>query len=203
MDGDIAPLIEIAALCNKYKANLIVDEAHAIGVFGYGLVNKYQLEEKVLLTLYTYGKAMGAHGAAICCSNLTRQFLMNFARSFIYTTALPAHSVAVIASAYEQLKNSETEIEKLHQNISFFQTLAQQNKLNVLKSTSAIQSIIITGVENVKKVSEKLIAEGFDVRPILSPTVKKGTERLRICLHSYNTKNEIENLIKLVSTCIQ
>lgn len=203
MDGDIAPLIEIAALCNKYKANLIIDEAHAIGVFGYGLVNKYQLEEKVFLTLYTYGKAMGAHGAAVCCSNLTRQFLVNFARSFIYTTALPAHSVAVIASAYEQLKNSETEIEKLHQNISYFQTLAQQNKLNVLKSTSAIQSIIIPGVENVKKVSEKLIAEGFDARPILSPTVKKGTERLRICLHSYNTKNEIENLIKVVSTCIQ
>ncbi|MES2836558.1 MAG: pyridoxal phosphate-dependent aminotransferase family protein [Bacteroidota bacterium] len=203
MDGDIAPLIEIAALCEKYKANLIVDEAHAIGVFEYGLVNKYQLEEKVFLNLYTYGKAMGSHGAAVCCSNLTRQFLVNFARSFIYTTALPAHSVAVITSAYEQLKNSETEIEKLHQNISYFQTLAQQNKLNVLKSTSTIQSIIIPGVENVKKVSEKLIAEGFDVRPILSPTVKKGTERLRICLHSYNTKNEIENLIKVVSTCIQ
>ncbi|MCC7051458.1 MAG: pyridoxal phosphate-dependent aminotransferase family protein [Bacteroidia bacterium] len=203
MDGDIAPLKEITALCEKYSANLIVDEAHAIGVFGNGLVNKNKLEKKVFLTLYTYGKAMGAHGSAVCCSNLTRQFLVNFARSFIYTTALPAHSFAVIASAYEQLKNSEFEIEKLHQNISYFQTLAQQKKLNVLKSSSAIQSIIIPGIENVKKASEKLTKKGFDVRPILSPTVKKDTERLRICLHSYNTKNEIENLIQAVTKCIQ
>lgn len=201
MDGDIAPLVEIAVLCEKYNANLIVDEAHAIGVFKNGLVNQYQLQEKVFLSLYTYGKAMGAHGAAICCSTLTRQFLINFARSFIYTTALPAHSIAVIASAYEQLKISDSEIEKLNQNISLFQTLAIQNKLNVLKSISAIQSVLIPGIENVKKISEKLIVEGFDVRPILSPTVKKGTERLRICLHSYNTKNEIENLINVISKC--
>lgn len=201
MDGDIAPLVEIAALCEKYNTNLIVDEAHAIGVFKNGLVNKYQLQEKVFLSLYTYGKAMGAHGAAVCCSNTTRQFLINFARSFIYTTALPAHSVAIIASAYEQLKISNSEIEKLHQNISYFQALAQQNKLTVLKSISAIQTVIIPGVENVKKTSEMLIAESFDVRPILSPTVKKGTERLRICLHSYNTKNEIENLIRVILKC--
>lgn len=199
MDGDRAPLVEMATLCEKYKANLIVDEAHATGITsnaGKGLVQLYQLEKKVFARVHTFGKAMGCHGAIVVGSDLLRRYLINFSRSFIYTTALPVQSLIAIHQAYEQLQKDDTSVQQLNANIDLFKTeMATLPKVQLIASDSPIQSIIISGNEEVKACAQVLRESGLDVRPILSPTVPKGKERLRICLHAFNTEEEMRKLI--------
>lgn len=198
MDGDKSLLAELASLCHKHEANLIVDEAHSVGLYGVngsGMVSEFDLTEKVFARIVTFGKALGCHGAAVLGSGILKSFLINTARSFIYTTSLPPHSVATISAAYDILPQMEKERKKLHHNILFF-----KNRITVLGisgflySDTAIQSLIISGNQQVKEFSKKLIKAGFDIRPILSPTIPKETERLRICLHSFNTEEELNSL---------
>lgn len=196
MDGDQAPLTAIAQLVAQYHAELIVDEAHAFGVWGKGLVNALKLEDKVLARVITFGKALGCHGAVVLGSRLLTQYLINFARSFIYTTAAPFHQLAAIKMGYELLDVSQYTIDDLQAKIGLYNTLMHGNTVH--NSTSAIQTIIVSGNYQTKLVAEKLQDTGLDVRPILSPTVAEGSERLRICLHSFNTNNEIEQLVNTI-----
>jgi 8-amino-7-oxononanoate synthase len=200
MDGDIAPLKEISALAKKSNAHLIVDEAHTLGVIGddgLGLVQQLGLEKEVFARIHTFGKALGCHGAIILGSKVLRSYLINFARSFIYTTALPFHSLATIKMAYQSLKEG-LNIQDLQSNISYFNSIKNNCSNQFIESHSAIQSLIITGNNECKNLSNKLLDKGFDVKAILSPTVAEGKERLRICLHAYNTKNEIEQLLEAI-----
>jgi len=184
MEGVFPNLEELVALCEKYKCYLIVDEAHALGVFGdkgEGLLQSLQLHDKVFARIMTFGKGLGCHGAAILGSNELKQYLVNFARSFIYTTGLSPHSVATILVAYQQLKSDGNSIQDLKENSVHFN---QEKMLLGLKSMfvyskSAIHCAIIPGNEKVKTIASQLQEKGFDVKPILSPTVPKGQERLR------------------------
>lgn len=198
MDGDIAPLKEIVSLCKKYHANLIVDEAHATGVFGKqgrGLVNQFGLEEEVFARVYTFGKAIGCHGAIIVGNNVLRNYLINFARSFIFTTALPLHSLITIKSAYEQLMADEFDNSYLHQLIRHFKKgIEKTGDVFLIESISPIQSLVIPGNHRARDVSKQLQAKGFDVRAILSPSVPAGKERLRISLHMHNTIEQVDQL---------
>jgi 8-amino-7-oxononanoate synthase len=200
MDGDAAPLNEITALIkSKNGIYLIVDEAHAIGVFGTngsGLCNKLGIENNCFARIYTYGKAMGCHGAAVLGSTLLRNYLINFARSFIYTTALPKHSIDAISTAYNLL-NEVSEIQKLHFNISYFLSKITHLK-NLIPSNSAIQCLVIGDNRKVDDLEHVLAKNSIYVKAIKSPTVKKGTERLRICLHAFNTSEEIDKLITII-----
>jgi len=202
MDGDMAPLNDLVELCEWSSANLIVDEAHATGVFGpygKGYVSEKMLENKVFARVHTYGKAMGAHGAAVVGSKLLRDYLINFARSFIYTTALPYHSLIAIRCAYALLTENEEIIASLHSNIKFFNTLmTAKSQIQIIKSNSSIQSIIIPGNEEVKKIAGTIQNSGFDVRPIMSPTVPSGKERLRICIHAFNNEEEIKGVVQIM-----
>jgi 8-amino-7-oxononanoate synthase len=202
MDGDKAPLQDIIALAEAYNAHVIVDEAHAVGVFNKGLVNQLNLQHKVLATTVTFGKALGAHGAIILGSDLLRQYLINFARSFIYTTASSLHQLVSVKMAYELLQTSNEQQQALADNIAFFRTQFIGGN-NLLASDSAIQSIIIPGNDKAKQAATTLQDNSFDVRPILSPTVAAGTERLRICLHSYNTQQQITQLTQLLKPLLQ
>jgi 8-amino-7-oxononanoate synthase len=196
MDGDMAPLETICSLCTHYNAHLIVDEAHSTGVLGKGgngLTCELNLEDKIPIRIYTFGKAMGIHGACVVGSQQLIQYLVNFARPFIYTTAPDDHSISSIVSAFNFLKTNPQLQRDLKDKTEFFLSLMKHNK-KLLQSTSAIQSFIIPGNNEVKAASEQLQQAGLDVRPILSPTVAKGTERLRIILHSFNTNPEIERL---------
>jgi 8-amino-7-oxononanoate synthase len=211
MDGDCAPLVEMAELCNQYDSDLIVDEAHATGVFGEkgrGTVVELGLEGKVFARLHTFGKALGCHGAIVVGSETLRSYLINFARSFIYTTALPFHSLMTISCAYDLLESSDKEQTKLKKNISYYkEERCRQSESGgqhkTMESNSAIQCIIIPGNENVKTAARSLQQAGFDVRPILHPTVPTGSERLRICLHAFNTDDEISRLITALKGVIQ
>ena len=207
MDGDCPNLDELVLVSEKYNCFLVIDEAHALGVFGssetslgQGLVQEYQLQDKVFARIVTFGKGLGCHGAAILGNQNLKNYLVNFARSFVYTTGLSPHSVATILLAYQHLSQDEIEIKKLRENIIYFNQ--QKNLLGLkplfVRSKSAIQSAIIPGNENVKKIAKIMQENGFSVKAILSPTVPEGQERLRICLHSYDSEAEILKILQLI-----
>lgn len=197
MDGDIAPLEKISRLCQQFNANLIVDEAHATGIFGEkgkGLVVQLGLEKTVFARIITFGKAIGTHGAIILGSETLRNYLINFARSFIYTTAAPIHNIISINCAYQLLAKGDYHLQ-IQEKIALYNSLIENIALPIIKSESAIQTILISGNENARNAASQLQSKGFDVKAILSPTVAEGKERLRICLHTYNSDQEIEDLI--------
>ena len=206
MDGDEAPLSEMASLCMEQGCHLIVDEAHATGIFGpdgRGRTVELNLQDKVFARVHTFGKALGSHGAIVLGTDTLRAFLINFARSFIYTTFLPPHSLLAVQSAYEMLGSSAPLIEKLHRNIRLFRSaILEEGNQSLIRSDSAIQSFLIPGNDQVKQAASYLQDHRFDVRPILSPTVPKGKERLRVCLHAFNEPSEIEPLTELIKTFI-
>lgn len=198
MDGDTPPITEILAITKKYNAELIVDEAHAVGLYSQGMVSQLGLDNEVFARVVTFGKALGCHGAIVLGGKLLREYLINFSRSFIYTTAASFHQIAAVKMAYKLLPESANEIFKLRNNIQLFKKSAPAAGGNLLPSDSAIQCLIVGSNEKAKKIAGDLQNAGFDVRPILSPTVPKGTERLRICLHSFNSVNEINLLSEII-----
>ena len=207
MDGDTPNLEELAQLSEKYKCHLVIDEAHALGVFGNkgeGLVQQLGLQDQVFARIMTFGKGLGCHGAAIVGSQELKDYLINFARSFIYTTGLSPHSVATILVGYQHLESEKQTINKLRENIIHFNQ--EKNILGLkpmfVRSKSVIQSAIIPGNQNVKSIANQIQEKGFDVKAILSPTVPEGQERLRFCLHSFNTKEEISEVLRLLSTFV-
>lgn len=207
MDGDCPNLEELVLLSNKHHSYLVVDEAHALGIFGLkgeGFVQMLGLQDQIFARIMTFGKGLGCHGAAVLGSAELKDYLVNFARSFIYTTGLSPHSVATILVAYQHLKNDSTSILKLRENIVFFNQ--QKNLLSLkplfVRSKSAIQSAIIPGNKRVKTLAGQFQEKGFDVKAILSPTVPEGQERLRFCLHSYSSTEEISEVLRLLSNFV-
>ena len=210
MDGDSPDLKALSVLCKKYKCLLIVDEAHAIGLFGSngcGRVQELELQENIFARIITFGKALGCHGAAILGSADLNKYLINFARSFIYTTGLPPHTVSTIIAAY-QFMTSPAGLKKrelLHENIDLFNQ--EKELLGIssffIPSSSAIHSCIIKGNNEVKQIAQIIQENSFDVRPILSPTVPKGDERLRFCLHSFNSKEDICIILQHLAIAIK
>ncbi len=201
MDGDTPNFPELITIAEKYDVFIIVDEAHALGVFGSmgeGVLQNQSIQDKIFARIMTFGKGLGCHGAVILGSNELKKYLINFCRSFIYTTGLSPHSVATILTAYQHLEKEKNMLFKIRENINFFNQEKQLLGLKPLfvRSKSAIQCAIIPGNEKVKNIASQLQENGFDVKAILSPTVPKGQERLRICLHSYNSKEEISKLLE-------
>ena len=200
MDGDTCPLKDIVAIAEKYNAFIILDEAHCTGVMGTdgsGLANSLGLEDKIDIKIFTFGKALGVHGACVAGSKTLIDYLTNTARPFIYTTALAPHSIASIECAFDFLTSNISLQAELHRKIKLFtQNIKAEGRV---ESTSAIQCLIFSGNENVKRVSARLKENNFDVRPILSPTVPKGSERLRICLHTFNSDEDVLALVQLLN----
>lgn len=206
MDGDFAPLLELVGLAEKYGANLVVDEAHATGIFGpkgEGRVVELGLQNRVYARVHTFGKALGGHGAIVLGSGVLREFLVNFARSFIYTTALPLYSLLWVQNAYDILsKGWYKELE-----MRFLINLLQEN-LKGLSGTDMstnkgpIQSLIVPGNGQVKRVSTALAEAGYYAKAILYPTVPRGKERIRICLHQFNTKEEVVGLCNTIKVAL-
>lgn len=196
MDGDFGEIREIAKLCKQYEAYLIVDEAHSTGIFGEkgeGLVCELGLEKEVFACVYTFGKALGAHGACVTGSKILTDYLTNFARSFIYTTAMPLHSLVSISEGFSYIEANPQRRNDLFEKINFF----KNGLKNILKpSETPIQILPVGGNLRTKSLAENLQKAGFDCRAILSPTVKEGQEIIRICLHTHNSEAEIADLVK-------
>lgn len=199
MDGDMAPLNEIVLLCHQYEAGLIVDEAHATGVVGdkgEGLVQQLNLQNDILARMHTFGKAVGCHGAIVLGSDTLRNYLINFARPFIYTTSLPEAAIIAIRTSYEVFPALSQERKHLSNLVSIFQSAA--TRYDKLPSSTAIQIVIVPGNAAVKELAAQLREHKLDVRPIVYPTVPKEKERLRIVLHAFNTEEEVHLLTNLL-----
>jgi len=191
-DGSMAQLPEISQLAREYEAHLIVDEAHAVGACGpkgRGLVAKHNLTAHVFAQVTTFGKALGTYGAIILGNHALKQALINFATSYIYTTALPFQTLAAIKCSYDLFPEMDQKREHLQKLIQTFRASYPSS------SMSHIQSIPIEGNEAVKHAAQAIVKQGFDVRPLMSPTVQRGHEVLRICLHAFNTDDELAQLI--------
>lgn len=196
MDGDMCPLAELITLCKQYSAHLILDEAHATGVVGEkgeGLAQHLQLHNDVFCRIHTFGKACGCHGAVVLGSNSLRDYLINFSRSFIYTTSLPEQAVEHIKKSYAVFPAMHKERAHLQKLVNIFQSAGIKYKK--LVSHTPIQVVLVPGNSAARNVADSLQQTGLDVRAILYPTVPKEKERLRIVLHAFNTEKEVEKLI--------
>ena len=205
MDGDFAPLKALCELSEKYNAKLIVDEAHSTGVFGKngaGLVAELDLTQQVYAVIFTFGKAMGIHGACIASNQTVIDYMINYSRPFIYTTAPSPFEFLSIRQAFQFLTHHPDLAIRLKENISTFNQALEIQRPPRYLSTSAIQVLITEGNLKAKSTSKQLQEMGFDVRAILSPTVKEGEERLRICLHSFNSKNEVLGLAHALNSLL-
>jgi len=206
MDGDWAPLQELVQLASRYGAMLIIDEAHATGIWGdhgKGLVQHLKLEKEVYARIHTFGKAMGGHGAAVVGSHILKEYLINFARSFIYTTALPPHTVNFVRQVYEYFSSPSFSNKPLHDLITHFNKRLEKSPLpGWKKKGSAIQSVVIGDPLKAKAAAAAAVNAGMQVNAIVHPSVAKGTERLRICLHAFNTSGQVDELIRVLEKCL-
>ncbi|KAI7861711.1 pyridoxal phosphate-dependent transferase [Spinellus fusiger] len=205
MDGDIAPLEEIVQTLKdiwpeRDNGFLIVDEAHSTGVFGEhgrGVVSMLGLEEYVFARLHTFGKALASNGAVILGPTILRSYLINYARPLIYSTFMNFSSLASIKCAYTMLESGQTQQAQNHVLflVKRFRQLIQLPRGTLLPSYSPIQGIVLSGNTNVRALSFHLNQMGFNVKAICSPTVAKGRERVRICLHGHNTLEQLHSLV--------
>jgi 8-amino-7-oxononanoate synthase len=193
MDGDECPIEALVSLKHHYNFDIIIDEAHSTGVmgeYGEGLSVSRGVHQQIAIRIYTFGKGLGTHGACVAGSNVVKDYLVNFSRPLIYSTALSPHTILSIREGFAYINEHRHLLTALRNNIRLYNSLLKERS----DSTSAIQTILLPGNSNCRKASAILFEAGFDVRPILSPTVPEGSERLRVCLHAFNTEEEIEQL---------
>lgn len=206
MDGDSPDAEAIKELKSQYDFNLVVDEAHAFGLMGEqgaGWVNHFEMESMVFAKIITFGKAMGCDGAAILGSTDLSNYLINFCRPFIYTTAPSPHKVALMQKQFEiicSIKDRNSQAKQLKE-----QFVASMNGFGkiITGKWGNIAGLIIGGNDRTRAVSAFLQQKKLVVKPILSPTVPEGSERLRVCFHEYNTQNELELLMKNLKQALE
>lgn len=199
MDGDIAPLDKYAEICRETNTNLIVDEAHAVGIYGArgsGLIEEFGVENDIFLSVNTAGKALGVSGAFAAASEPAIDYLINKCRSFIFSTApIPAVADALIRSISIAESGSELR-ERLLALSRFLRELLNENGISVPLDNSQIIPVMIGKSGKTVKIAGSLQAEGFDVRAIRPPTVAEGTSRLRIVLNAALTEDILERFVE-------
>ncbi len=203
MDGDIAPLPDIVALAEKYEALLMVDDAHATGVLGKtgrGTVEHFGLEGRVPIQMGTLGKALGSFGAYVAGNKDLIDFLINHARSYIYSTSLPP---AVCAASLAALKiiDSEPELrESLWRNRKHFAKGIKSLRINTGSSETPILPLMIGGSEKVLNTGTRLFESGIFATAIRPPTVPEGTSRIRMTLMANHTDADIDTALDVLHT---
>jgi 8-amino-7-oxononanoate synthase len=206
MDGDIAKLPELSSLCKKTDSWLMVDDAHGFGTLGKtgrGCLQHFDLSsENVPIYMATLGKAIGTAGAFIAGSEELIETLIQQARTYVYTTAMPAAIAEATRSSLKIIRSDNEQLHKLNSNIAYFKKCCQQNDLNIETSLTAIQPLLIGEDEKTIKISQQLFEQGLLVTAIRPPTVAKGTSRLRITLSAEHHKNHIEQLITTLKKCL-
>jgi 8-amino-7-oxononanoate synthase len=199
MDGDIAPIPELVQLANEHSAWLMLDDAHGFGVLGEkgrGSMEYYHLQpEQVDIYMATLGKAMGVSGAFVAGSKDLIDTLVQFSRTYIYTTAMPAVLAETLRESIVLLTEESWRREKLKDLIDYFRTSASQLGITLIESPTAIQPIIIGDNQTSTHLAEELMSQGIYVAAIRPPTVPENTARLRITLSANHQKKDIDRLL--------
>jgi len=206
MDGDIARLPELSALCKDTDSWLMVDDAHGFGTLGKtgkGCLQHFSLgADDVPVYMATLGKAMGTAGAFIAGSEELIETIIQQARTYIYTTAMPAAIAEATRCSLNVIQTEAEHLQNLNNNIDYFKTCCKEADLNVENSLTAIQPLLIGDDEKAISLSQNLFEEGFLVTAIRPPTVPEGTSRLRITLSAKHRQEHIERLIESLNRLI-
>ncbi len=199
MDGDEPDLSAFITVCKEFGWHLIVDEAHGLGIrgeSGKGASFSFAGSDDIFARVLTFGKAAGFHGAAVLGSQVLIDYLINFCRPFIYSTALPPSDYVKLQLMLSNMLEADQERKQLSMLVDQFRLWQlKQLKFQFISSQSPIQNLIVPGNVEVTQLANHLQSNGYDVRPIKSPTVPVGSERLRIILHSFNTTAELDGMI--------
>jgi 8-amino-7-oxononanoate synthase len=205
MDGDVAPLAEIVELARRYDARVMVDEAHgtgAVGPGGRGAVADAGLEGEVDVVVGTLGKALGSYGAYVLCDERLARYLVNVARTLIFSTALPPPAVAAALAALELLAEQPRRVEKLQRNAGVLREALAEAGLPAARSETQIVPLIVGDAERAVAVSERALARGVFAQAIRPPTVPEGSSRLRLAVMASHTKSELREAAQVLAASV-
>jgi 8-amino-7-oxononanoate synthase len=194
MDGDIAPLEEIVELAQRYDARVMVDEAHStgtVGPLGRGAVADAGLEREVDIVVGTLGKSLGSYGAYVCCDKPMAKYLVNTARTLIFSTALPPPAVAGAMAALELLREQPGRVDKLARNAEAMRVALAAEGLETGGSETQILPLVVGDAGAAMEACERALKQGVFCQAIRPPTVPHGSSRLRIAVMASHTKSEL------------
>jgi glycine C-acetyltransferase/8-amino-7-oxononanoate synthase len=205
MDGDLAPLTEIVELAQRHDARVMVDEAHgtgAIGPDGRGAVAAAGLEDEVDVVVGTLGKALGSYGAFACCDAAMSKYLINTARTLIFSTALPPPAVAAAMAALELLREQPRRVEKLQRNARELREALRENGVHVPEGETQIVPIVVGEPEAAVAASDRALEQGVFAQAIRPPTVPPGGSRLRLAVMASHTRTELREAARIIAASV-
>lgn len=200
MDGDLAPLPELAKICQREKAWLMIDDAHGIGAYGKqgkGSCELHQIKPEILVI--TFGKAFGLSGAAVMCSEACAEYLLQCAKHLIYTTSMPIAQVYALSKTLQKIRAGDERRLQLAEMIRYFRKCSVG--LPFMQSTTAIQPLLIKDNAKTLQLITQLQSKGVWVSPIRPPTVPKNSARLRITLSAFHSRSDIDQLFEALYDC--
>ncbi|MGZ5079289.1 MAG: 8-amino-7-oxononanoate synthase [Usitatibacter sp.] len=205
MDGDIAPVAGLLELCERHDAWLLLDDAHGMGVLGStgrGALEHFGVSSPRIVYMATLGKALGGYGAFVAGAPETIEWLVQRARTYIYSTALPPMAAAASIAAIDLLQGDPAIVPRLHQRIAQFRDACGGVGLRLAPSTTAIQPLILGDAGRALNASQRLLERGFLVPAIRPPTVPEGTSRLRVSLSAAHSREDVEGLACALDECL-
>lgn len=201
MDGDIAPIPEYLALCEKYDAYLYIDDAHGFGILGEhgaGSLSHFKIKSPRVLMMATLGKAAGVAGAFVAGEKVVIDYLIQTAKSYVYSTPAPPALSATLAESVRQIEQGDDLREHLQALIAYFKTHLNLKKWHLMPSETTIQPLVVGDNFEALRLSETLQSQGILVPAIRPPTVPVNTARLRISFSASHTLDDIKQLISAI-----
>ena len=205
MDGDVAPLEEIVELAQRHDARVMVDDAHgtgAIGPYGRGSVAAAGLDDEVDVVVGTLGKALGSYGAYVCCDEPMAKYLINTARTLIFSTALSPPAVAAAMAALQLLREQPRRVEKLQHNADVLRDALAAEGVPVTGSTTQIVPLLVGDASDAVRACERALESGVFAQAIRPPTVPAGTSRLRLAVMASHTTSELREAARVLAACV-
>jgi glycine C-acetyltransferase/8-amino-7-oxononanoate synthase len=205
MDGDVAPLAQIAELAERFYALLVVDEAHGTGTVGpggRGAAAAAGVQDAVDVTIGTLGKALGSYGAYAACDARLARYLTNTARSLIFSTALPPPAVGAAMAGLELLREQPRRVEKLQRNAEVLRAALRAEGLSAPGEDTPIVPLVVGGAQAAVQAAESTLREGVFAQAIRPPTVPEGTSRLRLAVMASHTKSELREAARTLAAAV-
>ena len=205
MDGDLAPVPEMIELCDRYNAWLVLDDAHGVGVVGAtgrGVLQRFGVRSPRIVYMATLGKALGGYGAFVAGGPEVIEWLLQRARTYVYSTALPPMAAAVAIRALDLVETDPSLVSRLHERIAQFRAECGRLGIPTLASESAIHPIVLGTPASAVEASRNLAERGFLVPAIRPPTVPAGTSRLRVSLSAAHSEADVSALAKALAECL-
>src|SRR4051812_28323916 len=206
MDGDVAPLAEIVELAHRFDARVMVDDAHGLGALGpggRGSVAAAGLEDEVDIVVGTLGKALGSYGAYACTSRTMAKYLINTARSLIFSTALPPPAVAAAGAALDLLLEEPRRVERLQRNATIMREALAGHGMATGESSTQVLPLVVGDADDAVRVCERALDKGIFAQAIRPPTVPEGSSRLRLAVMSSHTRTELQEAAAVLAAAVR